>query len=105
MQLTPASHHRIIFLGIIQLKLRYLLLLSFRSHHFLFRNMIQLCNLIHVLTIHDLKPNLLLLLERRGGVYDFKGFSSNAVLLLGVLDTAEELVLFVLGLLEDEGAV
>lgn len=74
-------------------------MLSFRMNNFLFRHMAELSDLVHVLTIHDLKPHLLLLFERRGGVYDVEGLSGNAVLSLGRLDAAEELVLLIFRLL------
>lgn len=105
MQLTPASHHRIIFLSIIQLKLRCFLMLPFCMNNFLLCHMAELCDLVHVLTIHDLKPHFLLLFKRRGGVYDVKGFSGNAILSFGGFDAAEELVLLVFRLLKDESTV
>lgn len=74
-------------------------MLSFRMNNFLFRHMAELSDLVHVLTIHDLKPHFLLLFERRGGVYDVEGLSGNAVLSLGRLDAAEELVLLIFRLL------
>lgn len=80
-------------------------MMSFRINNFLFRNVTELCSVVHVLTIHDFKPHFLLFVERRGGVYDFNGLLGCNILSLSGLDAVEELILLVFRLLYNKSTV